>query len=66
LAERYGMPVRRLLQEMTSADISECMAYEYLKNEDNFSRLNKSIKEHEAPEVNQDSRNAEIKAMFGF
>lgn len=54
------MPVKTMLSELTSADISEWMAFDMLKDEETYNKLKESI-EDEAP--GQDT-SEQLKAFF--
>jgi hypothetical protein len=53
------MPIKKLLMEMSSADISEYMAMDLLKDQDQYDRLKSET-------MTAEQRDIEIKRLLGF
>lgn len=59
LSERLGMTVKSLLNELSSADISEYMAFDQLKDQDYKDNLKSKM-------MSDEERMLKIKSLFGY
>lgn len=63
-AERLGMTAKQLLKNTTSAELSELMAYELLKNKEFVEEMNKEIELERFRKLNNEQKLAEWKKVF--
>lgn len=64
MAERLGMTVKQVLQNTTSAELSEWMAYELLKNKEFVDQMNKENELERFKKLNEEQQLAEWKKLF--
>lgn len=64
LAERLGMTVRQVLANTTSAELTEWMAYELLKNSEFVEKMNKEKELEKFNELTKEQQVAEWKKVF--